>query len=435
MTDTLGATPTILGNEAQILAEKTVLKLLHDPDIVALQDQLKAELATWPRGRSGDGAARIEIDVLQWTAGLIIDEISYLRRGQPAFVLGSDTTPRQWFGHTFPGNGKAGDNPDAIYRSTVVDGAGVYEVNGQIDPANPPVQLLFSISGGTLTHPIKVENTSGKPNPDAGIMNVLGMLNEKDLDIAPDGSFKITVGGEKGAGNHLPSKPVPCGFGCRQMLTDWTATPLKLSLKRLDKEEFKELDLGELKKAVLADLANVVRFWAGFPDVWLGGVAVNSFVEPAPREGGWGFIGGVHFKLEPGEAAVVTMHPAQAAYMGFQLTDLWMISPDNGRRQTCLNVSQSTPDADGRYTYVISPVDPGVANWLDTCGMNEGLGLMRWQGLPEGTTGNSGMFHGFRIVKLSEVDDLKDVARVTPEQRSKQLAARQESYFGRFRAA
>jgi hypothetical protein len=435
MTDGLvGTAPTILGDAAQISAEKAALRLLRDPDVVAVQEELKAELATWPRGREGDGAERIDIDVLQWTAGVIIDEISYLLREQPAFVIGTDTTPRRWFGHTFPGNGKSGDNPDAIYRSTVIDGTGVYEVTGQVDPSKPLVQLLFSIAGGTMTHPVKVENTSGQPNPDAGIMSILGQLDEKDLNIGPDGSFRLIVGGERTAGNWLPTKPAPCAFGCRQIVMDWTTTPLRLTLKRLDRQAPSTLDFAELKATVLADLANVVRFWAGFPDVWLGGVAVNSFAPPAVREGGWGFIGGVHFKLAPGEAAVVKVHPGQAAYMGFQLTDPWMLSPDNGRRQACLNQAQSTPDADGRYTYVISPVDPGVANWLDTCGLNQGLGLMRWQGFPGGASDNSGLFHGFRIVKLSEIDALEGVARVTPEERSKRLAARRDSYFSRFAA-
>lgn len=435
MTDTIGgASPTILGNEAQIAGEKAALQLLHDPDIVALQDELKAELASWPRGREGTGADRIETAVRQWTAGVIIDEVSYLRREQPAFMLGTDTTPRRWFGHTFPGSGKAGDNPDAIYRSTVIDGTGVYEVTGQVDTSQPVVQLLFSVAGGTMTHPIKVEKEAGESNPDAGIMSVLGMLDDKDLNIAGDGTFRLIVGGEKTEGNHLPTRPVPCAFGCRQIIMDWNTTPLRLTLKRLDRQVAQPLDLGLLKRTVMADLANVVRFWAGFPDVWLGGPAANTFAAPAAREGGWGFIGGVHFKLAPGEAAVVTMHPGEAAYMGFQLTDPWMVSPDNGRNQSCLNQAQSTPDADGRYTYVISPVDPGVANWLDTCGMDQGLGLMRWQGFPGGAKDNDGLFHGFRIVQLSEVETLAGVARVTPQERSRRLAARRESYFSRFAA-
>ena len=431
----LSSPASILGSEAQRVTEQTVLHLLRDPDVLALQGTLETELARWPRGRSGTGAERIEQVVLQWTAGLIVDELSYARRDCPSFVIGSDTTPRRWLGHTFPGNGKAGDNPDAIYRSTVIDGRGCYEVTGQVDPAYPIIQILFSISAGTMTHPAEVKHEEGAaPNPDAGIFTILGHLSEDDLKIAPDGSFKITIGGQPTGDNHLPTQPVPCSFGCRQMLLDWKTTPLRLSIRRLDTVPASTLDLTALKQAVLTDLGDSVRFWANFPDVWLGGVKTNDVAPPAVREGGWGFIGGVNFKLAPGEAALVTIHPGAAKYMGFQLTDPWMIGPDNGHRQSCLNLAQSTPDADGRYTYVISPVDPGVANWLDSCGMDEGFGIMRWQGFPGGASDNSGLFHDFRIVGLSEVAELTDVARVTPEQRSRQLAVRRDSYFSRFAA-
>ena len=112
---------TILGNEAQISSEKIALQLLQDPDIIAVRNALRAELANMPRGREGDSADRLDLDILQWTASTIIDEVNYVLRERPAFVLGTDTTPRRWFGHLFPGACKGGDNPDAIYRSTVID--------------------------------------------------------------------------------------------------------------------------------------------------------------------------------------------------------------------------------------------------------------------------------------------------------------------------
>lgn len=425
---------TILGNDAQIDAEKAALQLLHDSDVRALLAELKTELSTTARAASGDGADRLDNALLQWTTALIIDEANYVRRAHPAFTLGTDTTPRRWFGHTFPGNGKSGDNPDALYRTTVLDGTGTYEVTGKIDTSRPLVQLLFTIAGGTMTHPIKIEAAAGQSNPDAGIMSMLGMLNERQLNISADGTFKLTVGGEPGSGVHLPTKPVPCSFGCRQMVLDWDTKPMELTLTRLDRQEAKPLDMAELKQAVLTDLANVVRFWAGFADVWLGGVARNSVAQPAPREGGWGYIGGLNFSLEPGEAAVVTLHPGDAAYMGFQLTDPWMLAPDNARRQSSLNLRQSTPDADGRYTYVISPVDPGIANWLDTAGLQDGMGFMRWQGFPEVSSDNAGLFHDFRVMPLTELDSLEGVARITPAERAQRLAARTRSYYSRFAA-
>jgi hypothetical protein len=430
------APESILGHEAQRATEQAVLHLLRDPDVLALQDSLKAEIASWPRGQSGTGAERIDQAVLQWTAALIGDELSYARRASPSFVLGTDTTPRRWLGHTFPGTGKAADNPDAIYRSTVLDGRGRYEVTGQIDLAYPIIQILFSISAGTMTHPAEVKQVEGAaPNPDAGIFTILGNLSEDELNIAPDGTFKITIGGEPTGDNHLPTEPVPCSFGCRQMLLDWKTTPLRLTIRRLDTVSRNSLEMAALKQAVLADLGDYVRFWAKFGGVWLGGVKTNDVAPPTVREGGWGFIGGVNFKLAPGEAALITIHPGAAKYVALQVTDPWMVGPDNGRRQSCLNLAQSTPDADGRYTYVISPVDPGVANWLDSCGMDEGFGIMRWQGFPGGASDNSGLFHDFRIAGLSEVAELAGVARITPQLRSKQLAARRDSYFNRFSAA
>lgn len=434
--DAITIKPTILGNSSQIESEKIVLKLMHDSEIVALQEDLKGELAKMPRGQSPSAADRIETVIQQWTAGLIIDEVNYLRRNAPDFSLGGDTAPRRWFGHTFPGNGKAGDNPDAIYRSTVVDGRGRYEVTGQFDPARRPAQILFSMFAGTLLHPVPVEQKPGEsPNPDAGLFKNLGNISDHQLNVAEDGSFRILLGGEAdGTANHLPTEPVPCSFGCRQILLDWTTPPLRLSIRRLDRDEVQQLDIEEVRQTVLSDLQKSVRFWASYPDVWLGGVTTNNFALPAPREGGWGFIGGVNFKLEPGECALVTMHPGEAAYMGIQLTDPWMLAPDHGRNQTCLNKSQSVPDADGRFTYVISPVDPGISNWIDSCGMAEGMALLRWQNFPNGATDNSGLFHDFRVISMSELDQMNGLARITPEQRSHQITARRECFFSRFTA-
>lgn len=428
-----GFTPTILGNETQIEAERIVLRLLEDTDVEALRGELRAELSNWPKGRQGDGADVLEHALLLWTTALIFAEYSYVRRDNPAFVVGTDDTRRTWFGHTLEGNGIAGDNPDAIYRSAALDGDGRYEILGQIDPARPSAQLYFSASAGTMTRPAEVKD-EGKPNPDAGIITLIGSIDDEDLQIAPDGSFRIMVGGPKTRGNYLPIKPGRVSVGLRQMLLDWNTPPLRLDIRRLDKVAPKPFDAVELKRLVLADLPGFVRFWAKFPDVWLGGIAPNTIAPPAPRAGGWGFIGGVNFKLDVGEAVVLTLHPGKAKYMGFQITDPWMICRDSARSQSCLNLSQSVPDGDGRYTYVISPVDPGVANWLDTDGLHEGFGHMRWQNFPGGITDNAGLLHDFRVVKLSEMASLKGVARVSPVQRAERLAARKQAYFSRYRA-
>ncbi len=96
------------------------------------------------------------------------------------------------------------------------------------------------------------------------------------------------------------------------------------------------------------------------------------------RPGGWGFVAGLNLSLKADEAMLVTTDPAGSKYTGFQINDSWMIAPDARRYQVCLERSQTTPNADGTIGYVISKTDPLVAHWLDTEGMDDGIGILRW---------------------------------------------------------
>jgi len=51
---------------------------------------------------------------------------------------------------------------------------------------------------------------------------------------------------------------------------------------------------------------------------------------------------------------------------------------DYATRQTSLYQAQAHVDGDGRFRCVIAHHDPGVPNWLDTCGHPEGMIQYRW---------------------------------------------------------
>jgi hypothetical protein len=53
-------TPPLLGTPAQIEAERTLLQLLADPEVVAIQQRLCEELAAVPTGQTPAGAAGTE---------------------------------------------------------------------------------------------------------------------------------------------------------------------------------------------------------------------------------------------------------------------------------------------------------------------------------------------------------------------------------------
>ena len=59
------------------------------------------------------------------------------------------------------------------------------------------------------------------------------------------------------------------------------------------------------------------------------------------------------------------------------LSNIWGTTLDIVDRTGSLNKAQSVPNEDGTYTYVISPADPGVANWIDSDGLNEGILTLR----------------------------------------------------------
>ena len=419
------AAAPVLATPDQVEAEKALLKLEADPQVLAVKARLKTELAATPTGQTKAGAARIDEAIDQWTRSVIFKDLAHYRSA-PAILWATDDTPRSWLGHTVGGVGAAGDNPDNIYRAAYIDGAGRYEIAGRVDPKHRPAQFSFEIDRGDGAQPAKLKDQTAK-HADMG--NQLAMLTDRDLKIAPDGRFRITLGGASGGANHVALEPGLFTVGVRDSLSDWSQRPMKLSIRRLDAGPAKPVDLAEVRSHVVADLADYVQFWSAFGSKWFGGLAPNAYAGPIARDGGWGFVAGLRFRLAPGEAILVTTTTGGAKYTGFQVTDPWMIADDARRHQTSLNLSQAAANADGSYTYVVAATDPGVANWIDTAGLDEGFAVLRWQGLPPGAT-KDGLLREFRVVKISE---LAGLPRVSPAQRRQQLAERADGYANRVR--
>jgi hypothetical protein len=418
-----------LATPEQVEAETRLLELLKDPELQRIQQAMRTELAGWPRGQTPDGRARIGEAVGQWTNTLLFSELAAYRP-RPALLWGTDDTPRKWLGHRLGGVGTSGDNPDAIYRLGLIDGAGTYEMVGRFDMARRPAQLVIEFDRGDLSKPAEMM----KPNPthpDLGVQ--VALLTDRDLDLASDGTFRLTIGPGpgKGPGRHVTTEPGPVTMGLRDMLSDWSQRPAQVTVRRLDSDTPQPFDPEELRRRARADLPDYIHFWAKFPDRWMGGLKPNAYAAPALRAGGWGAVSGLRFTLADGEALVVTTTHGGAPYTGFQLVDPWMIAPDARRHQCCLNLSQSRANADGSFTYVISPTDPGVANWLDTAGLHDGFGIARWQALPPGASAE-GLLREFRVASLADVAKL-DLPRITPEDREKQVTERAWSYASRTR--
>jgi len=186
---------------------------------------------------------------------------------------------------------------------------------------------------------------------------------------------------------------------------------------------------------------------------------VNTLGKPIARGGGWGYAANGTFRIADDEALVVTLDPLHARYVGFDLTNPWLVSLEHVHGTGSLNNDQVQPNADGTITYVIAARDPGVYNWVSTAGQHAGNVLVRWQAVPEAATadapagdaaaGDAAAVNAaaaataataVRSVKLVKLDALNaalpaDARHVTPAERRALLDQRAAAYAHRYAPA
>ena len=114
------------------------------------------------------------------------------------------------------------------------------------------------------------------------------------------------------------------------------------------------------------------------------------------------------------------------------MSNIWGTTLDIVDRTSTLNKAQSRPNADGTYTFVLSKQDPGVHNWLDTCGMSAGMLTLRMAEFPDRRP-LPGLAASSEVLAL---DDLRSrlpegTTWVTAEQRARQRAERAAGYLRR----
>ncbi len=124
---------------------------------------------------------------------------------------------------------------------------------------------------------------------------------------------------------------------------------------------------------------------------------------------------------------VVTVPVAECAYQAIQIGSRWYVSTDYEHHQTSLTRAQSQADPDGMLRYVISERDPGVANWLETCGHPQGVMMLRWQRLSRvaGRRGRSDRRGGALRLARRRAAALRRATQVSTEQYTARIADRQ----------
>ncbi len=378
------------------------------------------------------------------------------------------------------------DNADAIYFFAALDGRERYRIRGQVEDCRvwrggaPPAE------GRKAPHYVIFEVSSGDLAGDSGDLKELmpgvkaqcGRLDSSEIQVEGDGSFEILLAPERPAGhtgNFIPTlkvvnRPHPTDpdvpperyatyVSGRQLFNDWEREDaIHLSIAQLGAEGTAPAAYGpEQAAAELRRCGALVRgqmhFWNAFWTILMGtygpreggmkGVEFprNGFntINAASGATGGGmstnlYAGGV-YELGPDEALIVENRVRAAPqYIGFQLGNLWSESMEYANRLGSLNGHQSEVDPDGVIRLVVAHRDPGVPNWLDTSGHEEGFLSPRWA-YSETPPPDQWPTIAAKKVPFDEIRAHlpETTGSVSPEERREQIRVRQQHVQKRYR--
>ena len=275
------------------------------------------------------------------------------------------------------------DNPDVNYHFCVLDDQQVYRLSGSRGDA-PYIGFTLGTD---------VYNWG---SPGGGAMGTLAQSHIDEFTIDTDGQFSITIGGPAQPRNWMPLPATTQHLAIRETFTNRsTQNPAALKVERLgaplpapqlELEDFlRKLETASNFIPFVADVC--VGMYAGTAASLnkIGGGTGAEHVEEQEDEveshcnTEMAYMGG-RWKLDPGEALVVVIHPPKRpfVYWGLTLVNPWCESYDYRYARTCTNNGTAHREPDGDWRLVIAAEDPGVPNWLDTGGRLEGKALLRW---------------------------------------------------------
>ncbi len=460
---TLPSTATVLGTSQQLAAEKQANAIVNTlpmqlmKAILAFGFQINAKQQYSQVGGPDQANLSQLGQAVNEYAQQAAMEYQLLDSMNPT-VLEMVMPPHDWFGQSVTGTRILYDNPDTIYRMMGVNSTSTYVITGKFASGQMPAETTFSVLtglGGTTA----------------------AVLNAKDMQINPDGTFAVTVSSRpaaQGETNHLQIPTNTTLIVARNTLSDWNAqSPMSLSIQRVGGPPdslfaqiggFAIPGLGSFVagNSLLTNLVSLVPPLPVMP-TFLKGLeasvvlalglqmepqymsvathdssgkqkAPNVFTDPASNAT---FLSTQvqspgYFQLANDQALVLTIKPGDAGYFVVPVTNDWTITKNYWDQQTSLNIDQSAANPDGSYTIVVSPTDPGVANWVSTGGLNQGTISIRFQDID--TTGTELPKVSSQVVALSDLSTVlpPGTVYVTAAQRQAALDQRKAGFDSRF---
>lgn len=362
--------------------------------------------------RSGEHMLSMDID---WDALDYVDAFHYLagivNGGIRTAIDHADPAAPMWV-HNGNGVKHSGDNADNRYLIARIDPTKTYRIHGERRTCH---DMMVEVSEGYMQQ---------------GEARTFATVSFNDaFAVEPDGRFEIIASATPREGHWLPLHPEARQLIIRMYFLDWeTEQPASIAIEQVDGEGVSPVLVGPARMAEILDEAAAwiesnALFWLPWMEEYHRQARAGEFNQAQAYAGGAKDIryGNNGYRLARDEALVIEGTPPRARYWSFQLQNNAMVSMDYANHQTSLNCRQMKIDADGRFRIVLAHEDPGVANWLDTCGRASGLLIWRWVW----TEDNPDV--SVRRVPFADLASVlpPDTARVTPAERRAAIAVRQ----------
>ncbi len=306
-----------------------------------------------------------------------------------------------------------GDNPDVVYEYVPLDGRLAYRIRGR---RGSEIYLAFCVYQRDA----------------AGKTSIAANLSDAEMHFERDGSFEVVLSRPQplGARNWLALPPDAHSLIARQYFRDRPGgQPASLEIESLPPASPPE-PLSEVR--VAAQLAAAGRFVRETAEL-SAALSVFSELNPVGRESQAAprVVGGelrdegvsaqqraasidpkivaghlptpdiqytgAWWSLAPDEAVVAEGRAPVCRYWSIQIFNRWLESPDYRYRQVALNDSQVELEDDGSFRIVLAARNPGVPNWLDTAGHDEGQIVVR------ALLAKEPLEVRFRVVRLAEL--------------------------------
>ena len=418
-----------LGTPEQLAAEKVAAETVNTLPVKLMKLVLRHSFLStaqeqFPDGPDAENLAALDNAVDEYAMAAAFQQ--QLLNPMAPTVVTQVAPPHTWYGMDVGGSRILYDNPDTIYRFMSVNASSSYVITGRFRdyPNGVPADTSFSV----------LEGLAGTTS---------SVLTADDLEIGPDGTFRITVSSRPAAPgeDHLQLTSSSTIIAARDTLADWNVEePMSLSIERVSgppNSLFSQLGgftlLGGLvtDNPLLTTLVSLVPPLPYVPPVVRGtftalilvvrggseqakymGLATADPVTGKPRDpnvvsqpsSNAEFLANQlqsngYFQLDDEQALVLTIDPGNAGYFIVPVYNDWTITDNYWDQQTSLNNAQAVKNADGTYTVVISKNDPGVTNWVSTGGLNQGTIAIRFQDLAD--NGNAPRIVDQRVVPFA----------------------------------